>query len=643
MRHLTTGGSGGRQFRDCYETRRFSHGVCTGFLFICPHSVTTKVRRPMMRFCMALLAGFCLFLLTATGDARAQSADDIVWVQIEAQPSLAEATERARAYAAELEDVSGFALGSGWYGIAVGPYRRDDARIVLRTYRRDGLVPRDSFIQQSDRFLQQFWPVGANVLNRGVIEPPASVDTPEPTETAQAAETAEETPVTEATPQPPADETPTEAQQGERTLDPQERRDIQIALKWAGFYDAGIDGAFGRGTRNAMAAWQDANGYTQTGILTTRQRAALLKQYNAVLDGLDMGPVRDDRAGIEIVMPRAEVALDGYEPPFARYDSTGNLGVQVLLISQPGDQDVLYGLYDIMQTLEIVPTEGPRSRDGNSFELVGENGSIVSQTQVSLENGQIKGFTLVWPAGDEDRRRRVIAEMSKSFTRVPGVLDPTAGNPENQAIDLVAGLKIRQPKVARSGFFVDGSGIVATTAEAVGSCGRLTLDDDTEADVIATDQATGLALLKPRKPLAPLSVAEFSTSVPRLQSEVIVAGYPYQGVLSAAAMTYGTLADLRGLQGEENLTRLTLKAQPGDAGGPVLDDRGDVLGMLLPKPDGPQKLPEDVSFALDREEIARAMEAAGVARTASDAGGSLRERDLALHAQNMTVLVSCWE
>ena len=87
--------------------------------------------------------------------AFAQSADDVVWIQVEAQPNLAAATDRARAYSANLEDVNGFALGGSWYGIAVGPYRRDDAELLLRRYRRDGVIPRDSFIQLSERFQQQ--------------------------------------------------------------------------------------------------------------------------------------------------------------------------------------------------------------------------------------------------------------------------------------------------------------------------------------------------------------------------------------------------------------------------------------------------------------------------------------------------------
>ncbi|OAN79854.1 peptidoglycan-binding protein [Sulfitobacter sp. EhC04] len=597
----------------------------------------------MIRLVLAVCAATLSFAPPATRPVQAQAADEVVWVQIEAQPSLAAATDRARAYTTLLEDVNGFSLGGGWYGIAVGPYRRADAEQVLRTYVRDGLVPRDSFIQLSSRFDRQFWPVGANVLNGGVIDTPSTVvTTPDAPAEPAPAEPLAEAPAPVPEPEP-ADESPQEARLSERLLDAQERRDLQIALQWAGFYNASIDGAFGRGTRNSMAQWQEANNYEVTGVLTTLQRADLLKQYNAVLDGLGLRMVRDDKAGIEIMMPTAEVALDKYEPPFVHYNSTGDIGARVLLISQAGDQNTLFGLYDIMQTLEIVPLNGPRDRKNTSFELIGENGSIISQTQVSLEDGHIKGFTLIWPAGDEERRRRVIAEMSKSLIRLPGVLDPAAGTNEEQAIDLVAGLQVRQPKVARSGFFVDANGSVATTTEAVQSCGRLTIDGDTEADVIANDSASGVAILKPREALAPIAVAEFGVGTPRLQSEISVAGYSYEGVLSAATLTFGTLSDVRGLRGEETLRRLALGAQAGDVGGPVFDASGNVMGMLLPRATGAQELPQDVNFAVESGVIAELATSAGLTLTAGERTGAIAPRDLRLNAQGMTVLVSCWE
>lgn len=606
----------------------------------------------MTRIFSALLAAVFILSLFPAASARAQSPDDVVWVQIEAQPRLSEATARARAYSSLVEDVNGFSLGGGWYAIAVGPYLRSDAEQVLRQYVRSGIVPRDSFIQLSENFRQQFWPVGANVLSREVATAPDAVDiattpaTPSPT-TDVAAPATTVTPEIPAVPEvpelEPTDETPAEARRSERNLTAQDRKDLQIALKWAGYYDAAIDGSYGRGTRNSMAAWQEANNFEVTGILTTLQRAALLKQYNAVLDGLGLKIVRDDQAGIEMVMPTDQVSFAKYEAPFAQYDSTGDVGARLLLISQAGDQNTLFGLYDIMQTLEIVPLNGPRERRKSSFTLVGENSRIVSETRASLENGQVKGFTLIWPAGDEARRSRVMDELVKSFTRLPAVLDPAAGGDAEQAIDLVSGLQIRQAKLARSGFFIDGSGTVATTAEAVASCGRLTVDGDTDADVLAQDTANGIAILKPRNALAPLAVAAFDLGTPRLQSEISVAGYSYEGVLSAATLTFGKVADVRGLAGEENINRLSLKAQAGDAGGPVFDASGNVVGMLLPKSSGAQELPEDVSFALDGGSIAALAAQAGVPLKASSETGTVAPRDLRIAAQGMTVLVSCWE
>ena len=599
------------------------------------------------------------FCVSTAAYAQSDDPEEVVWVQIETQRSLARATDRARAYSTLLEDVNGFAVGGGWYAVVVGPYRRADADTVLRQYRRDGLVPRDSFIQRSNRLRQQFWPVGANVLGEGAVDapdgtiPPQQPDQEPPQTQEPTAQATEEAPVVaEVTPEPapepepqPADETPAEAQRIERDLSREEKKQLQVMLQWAGFYNAAIDGSFGRGTRNSTAAWQEANNFEKTGILTTLQRAALKKQYNAVLEGLGLQTVRDAQAGIEMTLPMGVVKFDRYEPPFAQYTPTGDVEARVLLISQPGDQDTLFGLYEIMQTLEIVPLSGPRERGNSSFTLVGENGRMISYTEASLDNGEIKGFTLLWPAGDEERRRRLLAKMRSSFSRMPGVLSASAGDASQQSIDLISGLQIRKPKMSRSGFFINEDGNVATTSAAVQSCSRITLDGDTDAEVVLDDTARGVALLKPKAALAPLAVASLASQPARLQSEVAVAGYSFEGVLSAPSINFGTLADIRGLQGEENISRLALRARVGDAGGPVLDRTGAVIGMITTAPDGGPKLPDDVSFALASSTVVAASAEAGIKLPSAAAEGtaSLTAFQLSEKASGMTVLVSCWE
>jgi peptidoglycan hydrolase-like protein with peptidoglycan-binding domain len=56
------------------------------------------------------------------------------------------------------------------------------------------------------------------------------------------------------------------------------RRSVQRDLELLGYDPRGIDGIFGRGTRAAIAAWQDANGAPATGFLTGNQVARLQEQ-----------------------------------------------------------------------------------------------------------------------------------------------------------------------------------------------------------------------------------------------------------------------------------------------------------------------------------------------------------------------------
>ncbi|MYM54728.1 peptidoglycan-binding protein [Rhodobacteraceae bacterium GS-10] len=575
-----------------------------------------------------------LFFAVTMMARAAVAQQDLVWVQIEAQPNLATAQDRIRDYAASLEDVNGFSMPGGWYAITLGPYGRADAEQVLDVLRAEGKIPQDSYIAFASNYQRQFWPVGSDMLAQ------AEAVTP-PQDTMQETVQIEE-PIQPSIVQLP-DESPAEARRSEAALSKEERMQLQEMLQWAGFYDSAIDGAFGRGTRASMSSWQEAYGYEATGVLTTRQRAELARQYNAVLEGMDMQMVRDREAGIDMKLPMGVVAFSRYEAPFAHYDATGDIPAKVVLISQAGDQKTLFGLYDIMQTLEIVPLDGPRQRKDDSFMLIGESASMVSHTQVSLKDGQIKGFTLVWPAGDEERRKRILGQMQESFTRTSRVMSPAAGGEAEQSVDLLSGLEIRKPRVSRSGFFVDSSGTVVTTIEAVQQCSRITLEDGIEAEIAGQNDALGVAVLKPKTALAPVQVAELQLADPRLQSDVAVAGYSYGGILGAPTLTYGTLADLRGLSGEEELARLTLTALPGDVGGPVFDAGGAVMGMLLPKAAGGKQLPEDVSFVLDAASIGGLLSELGLTPTATDTLDQMDPEDLTDKASGMTVLVNCWE
>ncbi len=557
-------------------------------------------------------------------------AQDRMWLQIEAQPNLNTAMDRARAFASLFDDVEGYRLRSGWYGISLGPQTRAEAEARLLDLRRQNLIPVDSYLSDGTTHGDRFWPVGADAAAPEVTTlPEVPLD-----------------PAAEPLPEPEPEETLQDARAAEAALTDEERMALQEALQWYGFYDGGVDGSFGKGTRASMAAWQEANGFDATGVLSTQERGTLSDNFRADQAEFGFEAVTESEAGIEITLPLGLITFDRYEPPFVHYAEKGGSGLKVLLISEPGGAAGLAGLYDILQTLELVPPNGERGLEEASFTIKGANAKIETLAQATVESGNIKGYLISWNRADAERMTRILPAMQASFRSLGDqVLDPGLV-PLSEAArrGLLSGLEVRHPKRSRSGFFIDAAGSVLTTVEAVQGCGKIVLERTTGAKVSFRDPALGIAVLTPVTALAPLSVATFAATSPRPGAKVALSGYSYEDRLPAPVMTLGAMEDTKGLNGESGLTRLTLSALPGDAGGPVLDAQGAVLGMLLPTdPKAPKQLPEGVAFAASSSALNAALMAIGLVPVAAVAGPKPTPDALAARARGMTVLVSCWE
>ena len=151
-------------------------------------------------------------------------------------------------------------------------------------------------------------------------------------------------------------------------------------------------------------------------------------------------------------------------------------------------------------------------------------------------------------------------------------------------------------------------------------------------------------MLKPRVALSPSAIAEFQTAPERVGAEIVVSGYSYEDTLPAPVLTFGALEALQGLNGETGVKRLSVETRPGDAGGPVLDGTGSVLGMLLPNVvDTKKVLPAGVVFAATSASIATRLATQGITTAPSARSGAMAPEDLSALATGMTVLVSCWD
>ena len=580
--------------------------------------------------------GLCI-AMWMTLIAGASAAQDMRWIQIEAQPSLLEAETRARIYAQEFPDTQAHSIGSGWYAITLGPLPEDQADLRMSQLRARAAIPRDSFLATGANYRQRIYPIGPA---------PAAVTPEQTAEASVAQEEATQESVVEseesAAPEQAVtvpDETLTEARASEGLLSRDEKMDLQRYLQWAGYYNSTIDASFGRGTRRSMAAWQIDNGHEETGVLTTAQREQLRAKYFAIFDGLGLETHRDLEAGISIDLPKEVVAFDAYAAPLAHFKSKdASTPAHIFLISAAGNRGDLAAIYGVLPTLSIVPMDIEKSLNKDRFVITGAGTTTRAFITASHKGGEIKGFGLIWPNQNEEQFDRLVAHLRNSFDTFSGTLDTSLSVAINDP-ETEFGVAIRKPAFVKSAVFVSDQGHAMTDTSDLEQCSALTIGGTYDAEIVARSE-TGAGLLSPKSDFNPISYAKLGNAV-RKGDKTFLSSYPYGGRLGLASVTEATVAETTDLSGNAEKFRLDLLAEPGDFGGAVLDQSGNLTGILVSQDDTGRVLPNNVNFAAATETLASMMESAGL-RLSSGTIKRLDDVALIASAQNILTPVECW-
>ncbi len=590
-----------------------------------------------MRYYLGLCVAMWMLLI-----AGASAAQDMHWIQIEAQPSLLEAETRARIYAQEFPDTQAHSIGSGWYAITLGPLPEDKADLRMSQLRARAAIPRDSFLATGANYRQRIYPIGstpAAVTPAQTVE--AEVVQEEATQVS-VVETAESAASEQASPEQSIyvpDESLSVARASEGLLSREEKMDLQLYLQWAGYYNSTIDASFGRGTRRSMAAWQTDNGHEDTGVLTTAQREQLRAQYFAIFNGLGLETHRDLEAGISIDLPKEVVAFDAYAAPLAHFKSQdASSPAQIFLISAAGNRGDLAAIYRVLPTLSIVPMNIEKSLNKDRFVITGAGTSTRAFITASHKGGEIKGFGLIWPNQNEEQFDRLVAHMRKSFETFSGTLDPSLSVAINDP-ETEFGVAIRKPAFVKSAVFVSDQGHAMTDTSNLEQCSSLTISGTYDAEIIARSE-TGAGLLSPKSDFNPISYAKLGNAV-RKGDKTFLSSYPYGGRLGLASVTQATVIETTDLSGNAEKFRLDLLAEPGDFGGAVLDQSGNLTGILVSQDDTGRVLPNNVNFAAATDALTSMMQSAGL-RLRTGKTDRLDDVALIATAQNILTPIECW-
>jgi S1-C subfamily serine protease len=228
------------------------------------------------------------------------------------------------------------------------------------------------------------------------------------------------------------------------------------------------------------------------------------------------------------------------------------------------------------------------------------------------------------------------------------------------------------PKSATSGsgFFISKLGHIITNQHIVNKCKEVTVGDNAQkqvtADVLETDRSNDLALL--RISSTKMASAETKslirklgiTIVPlasdgllrsedvELGEDVLVAGYPYGEIFSnTIKVTKGIVSANRGLGDDTGQFQMDAAVQPGNSGGPIYDENGNIVGVVVAQLNKMKfakhsgSIPENVNFGIKASTVRQFLSASGLPTKWSKRSKSMSTRELAKIAKRQTVMVMC--
>lgn len=201
-------------------------------------------------------------------------------------------------------------------------------------------------------------------------------------------------------------------------------------------------------------------------------------------------------------------------------------------------------------------------------------------------------------------------------------------------------------------FVVSNNGHALTNHHVINGCTEVKIAGrEGIAKVITSDRVNDLALLQ--LPGNTKDVASLNPNSGRLRQgeDIIVFGYPLNSVLSSGGnLTQGIISATTGIENNTNQIQITAPIQGGSSGSPVMDKKGNVVGVVSSRLDMKAAritgtLPQNVNFAVNGQTAIAFLDANKVPYK-TGRGLSSREMsnaDIAEEARKWTVLVECWK
>jgi len=200
-----------------------------------------------------------------------------------------------------------------------------------------------------------------------------------------------------------------------------------------------------------------------------------------------------------------------------------------------------------------------------------------------------------------------------------------------------------------TGFFVTREGHLVTNNHVVEGCAAVQIKPSNgsplPARILARDTNNDLALLK--SDYTTDKVAAVRTGV-RLGEAVAAFGFPLNSVLASSGnFTLGNVTALAGIGDDTRFLQISAPVQPGNSGGPLLDENGNIVGVVTSKLNALTTVvaigdvPQNVNFAIKAGALTTFLESTRIEFQATPNATRLSPPDIADLANGISALVRC--
>lgn len=200
-----------------------------------------------------------------------------------------------------------------------------------------------------------------------------------------------------------------------------------------------------------------------------------------------------------------------------------------------------------------------------------------------------------------------------------------------------------------SGFYINNNGFLITNNHVIDGCEAVQVIHDNKtmlAEIILTDEVYDLGLLKvDYKNTKSIPIAKRQIM---LGQKIAASGFPLQfSDKPIINITFGNISALVGLLDNENQIQFTAPIQSGNSGGPLLNEYGELTGVVVSKLNDEAflkytgEVPQNVNFAIKTSKVEEFLKDSKTSYSTALIEKKYSDEEVALLAQTSTAKIVC--